>query len=106
MPPAAHTGAPGVPAPFELNGLPMPTRPRPSFDRAAMAIAAAVDGMGVALESTRLAAREIERGELVVLGGRGLQKIVRPVHFMSVRSADRARAPVAAFVRWVQAQSA
>lgn len=90
---------------FELNGLPLPTRPRPSFDRAAMAIAAAVDGMGVALESTRLAAREIERGELVVLGGRGLQKIVRPVHFMSVRSADRARAPVAAFVAWVRAQS-
>lgn len=91
---------------FELNGLALPVRPRPSFDRAAMAIAAAVDGMGVALESTRLAAREIERGELVVLGERSLQKIVRPVHFLSVRAADRARAPVASFVRWVQAQTA
>lgn len=91
---------------FELNGLALPQRPRPSFDRAAMAIAAAADGMGVALESTRLAAREIERGDLVVLGERSLQKIVRPVHFLSVRSTDRARAPVVAFVQWVQAQTA
>ncbi len=91
---------------FELNGLALPQRPRPSFDRAAMAIAAAADGMGVALESTRLAAREIERGDLVVLGERSLQKIVRPVHFLSVRSTDQARAPVVAFVQWVQAQTA
>jgi len=91
---------------FELNGLSLPQRPRPSFDRAAMAIAAAVDGMGVALESTRLAAREIERGDLVVLGERSLQKIVRPVHFLTVRTADRGRAPVVAFVRWVQVQVA
>ncbi|WP_300651237.1 LysR substrate-binding domain-containing protein [Hydrogenophaga sp.] len=91
---------------FELNGLALPQRPRPSFDRAAMAISAAADGMGVALESTRLAAREIERGELVVLGERSLQKIVRPVHFLSVRTTDRARAPVVAFVDWVRAQTA
>lgn len=90
---------------FALNGLPLPQRPRPSFDRAAMAISAAADGLGVALESTRLAAREIERGELVVLGERSLQKTVRPVHFLSVRTTDRARAPVVAFVRWVQAQT-
>ena len=91
---------------FQLNGLALPQRPRPSFDRAAMAISAAADGMGVALESTRLAAREIERGELVVLGERSLQKIVRPVHFLSVRTTDRARAPVVAFVEWVRAQTA
>ena len=77
-----------------------------AFDRAAMAISAAADGMGVALESTRLAAREIERGELVVLGERSLQKIVRPVHFLTVRTTDRARAPVVAFVAWVRAQTA
>jgi LysR family transcriptional regulator, glycine cleavage system transcriptional activator len=91
---------------FQLNGLALPQRPRPSFDRAAMAISAAADGMGVALESTRLAAREIERGELVVLGERSLQKIVRPVHFLSVRTTDRARAPVVAFVQWVRTQTA
>jgi LysR family glycine cleavage system transcriptional activator len=91
---------------FQVNGLELPQRPRPSFDRAAMAISAAADGMGVALESTRLAAREIERGDLVVLGERSLQKIVRPVHFLSVRTTDRARAPVVAFVEWVRAQTA
>ncbi|WP_291014904.1 LysR family transcriptional regulator, partial [Hydrogenophaga sp.] len=37
---------------FALNGLSLPQRPRPSFDRAAMAIAAAADGLGVVLEST------------------------------------------------------
>jgi LysR family transcriptional regulator, glycine cleavage system transcriptional activator len=40
---------------FEGNGIAMPSRPRPSFDRAAMVVAAATDGLGVALESTRLA---------------------------------------------------
>lgn len=44
---------------FALNGLEMPRGPRPSFDRAALAISAAADGMGVALETTRLAEREL-----------------------------------------------
>lgn len=91
---------------FEKNGLALPRRPRASFDRAAMAIAAAADGLGVALESTRLAANEIERGVLVILGERTLQRVVRPVHFLSVRATDRTRVPVAAFVQWVQAQAA
>ena len=91
---------------FALNGLSLPQRPRSSFDRAAMAIAAAADGLGVVLESTRLAAREIERGELVALEARAFQPIVRPVHFASVRAADRVRAPVAAFLGWIEAQAA
>jgi DNA-binding transcriptional LysR family regulator len=91
---------------FELNGLALPLRPRPSFDRAAMAIAAAADGLGVALESTRLAAREIERGDLVLLESPATQTIVRPVHFASVRTADQARTPVAAFLGWIEAQAA
>jgi DNA-binding transcriptional LysR family regulator len=70
-----------------------------------MAIAAAVDGMGVALESTRLAAREIERGELVVLGADCWPALVRQVHFMSVRQTDRARSATLAFVLWMQAQA-
>jgi DNA-binding transcriptional LysR family regulator len=50
---------------FAQNDLsaPLPTGSR--FDRSFMAIAAAADGMGVALESTRLAEREIARGDLV-----------------------------------------
>lgn len=91
---------------FERNSLALPRRTRPSFDRAAMAIAAAVDGLGVVLESTRLAGREIERGELLVLGDRRFQAIHQPVHFVHLRSTDQARAPVNAFVTWVLAQSA
>jgi DNA-binding transcriptional LysR family regulator len=59
----------------------------------------------VALESTRLAAREIERGELVVLGEDCWPALVRPVHFMSVRQTDRARGGTWAFVQWVRAQA-
>ncbi len=86
---------------FEHQGLPLPAGPRPAFDRAAMAIAAAADGLGVALESTRLAARELDRGELVELGARSFKPLLRAVHFISVRKTDLARPAVQAFVNWV-----
>lgn len=91
---------------FELQGLALPARPRPAFDRAAMAIAAAVDGMGVALESTRLAARELERGELVVLGDKAFKPVAQAVHCLAVRSADERRPAVRAFVDWVRTEAA
>lgn len=91
---------------FERQGLAMPARPRPAFDRAAMAIAAAADGLGVALESTRLAARELERGELVELGAPGLPAVTRAMHHLCVRHADRQRPAVRAFVDWVLAAAA
>jgi LysR family transcriptional regulator, glycine cleavage system transcriptional activator len=50
---------------FEANGLPPPTHYGLRFDRSSMAIAAAVDGLGVVLESTLLAERELLRGDLV-----------------------------------------
>ena len=53
---------------FSCNDMTMPPRPQPSFDRAALVIAAAVDGLGVALESVRFAERELVSGELVILG--------------------------------------
>lgn len=57
---------------FAANGLPAP--PGSSgmrFDRSFLAIAAAADGLGVALESTRLAERELASGRLVApLAGR------------------------------------
>jgi DNA-binding transcriptional LysR family regulator len=85
---------------FALQGLPMPQRPRMAFDRAAMAIAAAADGLGVALESTRLAARELERGELAVLGAQAFRPCVQPVHFLHRRQGAN-RPAVQAFVDWV-----
>lgn len=50
---------------FEANQLPPPTHYGLRFDRSSMAIAAAVDGLGVVLESTLLSERELQRGELV-----------------------------------------
>jgi len=60
------------PAWFGLNGIAVPSTSRGSrFDRSFLAIAAAADGLGVALESTLLAEREIGRGRLVApLAGR------------------------------------
>ncbi len=90
---------------FERQGLPLPPRPRPAFDRAAMAIAAAADGLGITLESTRLAARELERGELVELGGGVFEPVPLELHHLSLRSADRRRGAVVAFAEWVVAQA-
>lgn len=50
---------------FEANNLSPPTHYGLRFDRSAMAIAAATDGLGVVLESTLLAERELARGALV-----------------------------------------
>lgn len=86
---------------FEHQGLPLPGQPRPAFDRAAMAISAAADGLGIALESTRLAARELERGELVVLGERSFKPLLRAMHFVSARKSDLAGPTVKAFVSWM-----
>lgn len=50
---------------FGANGMATPTDFELAFDRSAMVIAAAVDGLGVALESTLLAERELASGALV-----------------------------------------
>lgn len=88
----------------QRQGLPEPQQPRTAFDRAALAIAAAADGLGVALESTRLAARELERGELVVLGARRFASVEGPVHFLHLRRGVL-RPPVRAFVDWLRAEA-
>ena len=50
---------------FGANNLPIPGEYALAFDRSAMCIAAAVDGLGVVLESTLLAERELASGKLV-----------------------------------------
>jgi len=68
---------------------PWPTQPRPSFDRAALSISAAADGMGVALESLRLAERELLRGELIELGPDQFLPLAEEPHFVSCRASER-----------------
>jgi DNA-binding transcriptional LysR family regulator len=87
---------------FALNQLPLPGGTRPSFDRAALAIAAAADGMGVALESTTLAEKELARGELIILGEDSFQPIHQAIHFLCQRSDERQRPAVQTFVQWLQ----
>ncbi|MFM0221883.1 LysR substrate-binding domain-containing protein [Paraburkholderia dipogonis] len=89
---------------FDVNGLELPTRSRASFDRAALAISAAVDGMGVVLESVRLAEREITRGELVEVGRGAFVRFERETHFVSLRMHELRHGKVAQFRDWLIAQ--
>ncbi len=86
---------------FALNRLVLPDRPRPSFDRAALAISAAVDGTGVAMESIRLAEREISRGELVELGAGIFESLALETHFVSCRTDERQLKKVRLFREWL-----
>jgi len=90
---------------FAANGLPLTDRPRPSFDRAALAISAAADGMGVVLESTRLAERELARGDLVEVGADRFTRFLRETHFLSCRTTDIKQSRLAAFRQWLLAQA-
>jgi DNA-binding transcriptional LysR family regulator len=51
---------------FAANGLAAPPPNGSRFDRSFLAIAAAAAGLGVALESTRLAERELASGRLIM----------------------------------------
>lgn len=91
---------------FALNDLAFPQAPRPSFDRAALSIAAAVDGMGIALESTRLAEKEIARGDLVEVGAGQFKKVQREVHYLSTRASDAQVDKIRRFTGWLMGQVA
>lgn len=86
---------------FVLNELPFPSRGRQSFDRAAMAIAAAADGMGVTLETTRLAEKELARGELLEVGSRKFKRIQRETHFLSFRESESQVDKISSFKSWL-----
>ena len=84
-----------------MDGLSAPPPNGPRFDRSFLAIAAAVDGVGVALESLRLAERELTAGRLVQpLAGRS--QVVRYVGHWLVFPPDKERLPaLAQFVTWL-----
>lgn len=86
---------------FEANGLAAPSTAGLRFDRSFLALVAAADGLGIALESTRLAEREIASGRLVApLAGRATD--LRYVgHHLVFPAASRRRAPLRVFARWL-----
>ena len=86
---------------FKANGK-EPVIPHGArFDRSFLAIAAACDGLGVALESTRLAEKELKIGRIVSpLAGRA--KDVEYIgHYLVYPRAGRQRRAVRVFTEWL-----
>lgn len=90
---------------FSLNNLIPTESPRPSFDRAALSISAAVDGMGVALETARLAERELARGDLIELGVGEFKALNQETHFFSYRQNEESVLKVIQFRDWLFSQT-
>ena len=90
------------PAWFSVNGMSAPSSFRGSrFDRSFLAIAAAANGLGIALESTLLAEGEIARGRLVApLAGRS-QDIRYVGHYLVYPPPAERRAPLRSFALWL-----
>jgi DNA-binding transcriptional LysR family regulator len=90
---------------FEANGLRVATSHSLRFDRSFLAIGAAADGLGVALESTLLAERELASGRLVApLAGRSRDVRYVGHHLVYPRDAQR-RIVVRAFVDWIMREN-
>ncbi|MGU3469042.1 LysR substrate-binding domain-containing protein [Methylobacterium sp. C33D] len=86
---------------FERNQIAAQPSAGIRFDRSFLALAAAADGLGVALESTRLAEREVAAGRLVApLAGRSQDISYVGHHFVCPADARR-RAPLRVFARWL-----
>lgn len=86
---------------FAANGLSPPSPRGNRFDRSFMAIAAAVDQLGVTLESTRLAERELARGELVApLMGRS-RDLTYVGHYLVFPPTAKPRRAVRMFASWL-----
>lgn len=74
-----------------------------SFDRAALALSAAADGLGIALESTRLAETELKSGAVVVLHGHR-PALLREMHFLCYRSTLAGSTRIERFKEWIMQQ--
>jgi len=74
------------------------------FDRAQMSLDAATQGLGVALESTTIAARHIAEGKLRPVFG--LDKAIKvKAHFAVYPARHAKRPPVEAFLAWLHAEA-
>lgn len=89
---------------FRANGVPSPPPPTIRFDRSFMAIAAAVDGMGVCLEGIQLAERDLAAGRLVLpFAGRSMP-VFEANHFLVYPQRNDRRPVVRAFRDWLLAK--
>lgn len=86
---------------FAANGLTSPPPHGMRFDRSFLAISAAVNGLGIALESTRLAEREIAEGSLIpILSGKA-QDVRYVGHFLVFPSHALRRQTLQIFKAWI-----
>lgn len=87
---------------FACNDQPVPAGTAgAAFDRGSLVISAAVQGLGVALESLRFAEGELGAGQLVRLGGDRVGSLYRDLHFICYRDRDGALEKIQAFRRWL-----
>lgn len=87
---------------FHANGMGRhPPTPTTGFDRGALAISAAVQGMGVALETERFMEAELASGQLVALGDGRFRGVSRTLHRLLTRTAGQAPHRVRVFRAWL-----
>ncbi|MCZ8163879.1 MAG: LysR substrate-binding domain-containing protein [Beijerinckiaceae bacterium] len=87
---------------FSVNNLrPSSLRTGTVFDRGALVVAAAAQGLGVALETLRFAQAEIEAGSLVRFGGGRFCSLEREMHFLCYRTRDQNLKKIRRFCEWI-----
>ena len=86
---------------FAANGMTAPEPHGPRFDRSFLSLSAAMDGLGVALESTRLAERELASGRLVRPLRGVCEDVVYTGHWLVVPRAKQYARPVVLLTRWL-----
>lgn len=86
---------------FGANGLSPPLPHGMRFDRSFLSISAAANGLGIALESTRLAEREINSGILVPALGPKAVDIRYVGHYLVFTRSGLRRQPLQIFLRWI-----
>lgn len=86
---------------FAANGLTAPPPNGSRFDRSFLAIAAASEGLGIALESTLLAERELASGRLVMPLDRKAKPVRYVGHSLVFPRYVRQRRPLIAFAEWL-----
>jgi DNA-binding transcriptional LysR family regulator len=86
---------------FAANELVAPDLRGPRFDRSFLSISAAMDGLGIALESTRLAERELASGRLVRPLSGICQDVVYTGHWLVFPRSKRYLRSLMLFSKWL-----
>ena len=86
---------------FAANGLVAPGARGPRFDRSFLSLSAAMDGLGVALESTRLAERELASGRLVRPLREACEDVAYTGHWLVFPRSKRQLASLRLFLCWI-----